>query len=201
MIMNKNAQALGHLGKGIPKNYTEEERQRRADRMRMLNEQQAHVLRECFDCHQSFHTTAHNQKRCSPCAKKYKKDYLLQYQRTHQKALKCAKQKYQAKPEYPKIRQNAYLLKRYGMSLVAYHSMLEAQRNTCAICCTPLSPQRGTHVDHNHQTQQIRGILCNACNRGLGYLKDSPQLLQRAIDYLQKPGNMVTEHMLCKSTG
>lgn len=40
------------------------------------------------------------------------------------------------------------------------------------------------HVDHDHVTDQIRGILCGACNRSLGLVKDSVEILQRMINYL-----------------
>lgn len=65
-----------------------------------------------------------------------------------------------------------------------YASLFDAQGGRCFICRA--EPPIGTplHLDHDHATQQVRGLLCNACNTGLGCFKDNAQLLARAIEYL-----------------
>ena len=80
-------------------------------------------------------------------------------------------------------RKNGNLKRTYGISLEEYESLLESQDNVCKICKTE---KIGKHlaVDHDHKTGKIRGILCENCNRGLGMFKDSPELLQNAIQYL-----------------
>jgi len=63
--------------------------------------------------------------------------------------------------------------------------MLEQQNNSCAICGIDASElPRELSVDHNHETLQIRGLLCTYCNVGLGYFKDDTTLLSMAIEYL-----------------
>ena len=42
-------------------------------------------------------------------------------------------------------------------------------------------------IDHDHTTNQIRGCLCQGCNKGIGFLKDDPELCRKAIAYLEKP--------------
>jgi len=78
-----------------------------------------------------------------------------------------------------------YNLKRkFNLTMDGYEDMLSKQYGVCAICggtCT-----KSLAVDHNHTTGKVRGLLCNSCNRGLGYLKDSRHILQSAIDYLEK---------------
>jgi hypothetical protein len=61
------------------------------------------------------------------------------------------------------------------------------QGKVCEICAAPASGVSGA-VDHCHQSLAIRGVLCHACNRGLGSFRDDPDLLAAAITYLQKPG-------------
>ena len=61
--------------------------------------------------------------------------------------------------------------------------MIRDQRSRCAICGEHLvSP----HVDHDHRTGAVRGMLCPACNHGLGHFRDSLANLRRAINYLKR---------------
>lgn len=64
-------------------------------------------------------------------------------------------------------------------------AILEEQNHACAICCVHIEESATRFVmDHNHQTNQVRGILCSNCNVGLGYFKDEPGRLGQAIKYL-----------------
>jgi hypothetical protein len=66
-----------------------------------------------------------------------------------------------------------------------YEDMLVAQGGVCAICGQKCASHRRLSVDHDHFTAQIRGLLCAACNRGIGLLKDSPEVVGRALEYLR----------------
>lgn len=79
-----------------------------------------------------------------------------------------------------------HLRRLYGMSDEDYQSMLAGQRNSCAICLVPATEK--LHVDHDHETTQVRGLLCGKCNTGLGLFSDSPELLQAAASYLEWHG-------------
>ncbi len=76
----------------------------------------------------------------------------------------------------------------YGMTEEQYAAMLDAQGGGCAICRTTEWNGRHPvpHVDHDHRTGEVRGILCHACNLGLGKFKDDPDLLRAAIAYLTR---------------
>jgi hypothetical protein len=68
-----------------------------------------------------------------------------------------------------------------------YDERLNDQGGVCAICSTDNPGGRGQfHADHDHQTNQPRGVLCHNCNVALGNFKDNPELLQKAIKYLNK---------------
>lgn len=72
---------------------------------------------------------------------------------------------------------------KYGISLNKLAKILESQGYKCAICDSHMT-QAQACVDHCHTSGRIRGILCNTCNAGLGMLKDSMEILQKAIYYL-----------------
>ena len=66
--------------------------------------------------------------------------------------------------------------------------MFKEQNGVCAICGSPEVSDRNSNlcVDHDHETGKIRGLLCNKCNRGLGYFLDNPKILKNALKYLLK---------------
>ena len=77
--------------------------------------------------------------------------------------------------------------KTYGITEEQYFFLLEIQNHSCAICKKPHNEMvREIHIDHCHNSGKIRGLLCNDCNNGLGKLKDSVNLINKAIHYLEK---------------
>lgn len=79
---------------------------------------------------------------------------------------------------------------RYGITEEQFQQKLEEQKNVCAICGTdtPGRNHENFHVDHCHTTGKIRGLLCDKCNRGLGYFNDNPDALRKAAHYLEANG-------------
>lgn len=65
--------------------------------------------------------------------------------------------------------------------------MFEEQDATCPICDKALEAEDSA-IDHNHETGEVRGILCKTCNRALGLLGDNPETLQRGVEYLKEKG-------------
>lgn len=79
-----------------------------------------------------------------------------------------------------------YRLKRhFGITVEDYRAMFEKQGGVCAICGAPPPNKRGFHVDHDHKTGKIRGLLCHHCNVGIGNLRDSIDMLRKALAYLE----------------
>ena len=90
-------------------------------------------------------------------------------------------------PEQLEKEKWAMIRYRYGLEKEDYERILEDQDNKCKICdkefdsngqCTKL------HIDHCHDSDEVRGFLCNNCNIGLGYFRDDPKILQSAAEYL-----------------
>ena len=84
-------------------------------------------------------------------------------------------------------RRRADLKSKYGITIEEYGRMFAEQDGACAICKEKW--EFGTRimaVDHNHTTNAIRGLLCDRCNRGLGYLRDNQEILVRATQYLNQ---------------
>lgn len=62
---------------------------------------------------------------------------------------------------------------------------LEHQNFQCSICRTALSGGKDTCWDHDHKTGNFRAWLCQACNKGLGFFKDNPEVLRKAAQYIE----------------
>jgi hypothetical protein len=103
--------------------------------------------------------------RCKSCGKIYRKDY--------------------SKRDYVKRAESSRQLNlNYGITLADYDKMLAEQGGGCAVCGKEPNGTR-LHVDHNHKTGAIRGLLCNGCNVALGSVDDNLSTLSGLIKYLQ----------------
>ena len=78
---------------------------------------------------------------------------------------------------------------KYGISAEEFNELLISQNYCCAICEIHLDEQTYNttpRVDHSHQTQKVRGLLCGQCNVGLGHFYENEDSLFKAIEYLRK---------------
>lgn len=87
------------------------------------------------------------------------------------------------------------LLEKYGIHTGDRTQIMEAQNGQCAICYSTIEFQQGkglssynATVDHDHETQTVRGILCGSCNNMLGRAQDNPAILRNALEYLETHG-------------
>ena len=85
----------------------------------------------------------------------------------------------------PERRADRILRRKYGLTLDGYNAIYTEQGGVCAICGKPPIPEQKLHVDHNHATKVVRGLLCHACNKGLGLFKDNAEILEAASMYLR----------------
>jgi hypothetical protein len=90
--------------------------------------------------------------------------------------------------------QRHYALRsQYGISIAEYNQMLADQGGVCAVCKRPetgKTPYGGAakplSVDHNHETNQVRGLLCTQCNYMIGHCRESEEILLAGAAYLRK---------------
>jgi hypothetical protein len=134
-------------------------------------------MKECTVCKElkspdEFYNCSKNvdgkQYRCKVCDNKAVKDYRARNSE-----------------QFKAIQRSANLKHRYGMTPEDYENMFDSQNRCCKICGEhELDNNARFVVDHCHDTGRVRGILCNSCNRGLGYFGDCPHNLRDAADYL-----------------
>ena len=115
---------------------------------------------------------------CKSCRNKKSRDW---YWNNKERMLKTGKE---WRKRNPKRYLHLNLKNKYGLSLKEYNSLKRKQGDVCAICKKPCQKHKRLSVDHCHKTERIRGLLCEACNHGLGKFKDDPKLLMRASLYL-----------------
>ena len=104
---------------------------------------------------------------------------------------KHAKRRDEKPDAYFEKGRRAHLWIRYGMTPEHYDEMLKKQGGVCAICHRPETrSSRGRVlslvVDHDHETCEVRALLCHRCNSAIGYADDSPDRLRAAAEYLER---------------
>lgn len=142
------------------------------------------------------------------CEGKYTRAH---YEKNKVSVLADEKKKYQADPCRKRVAARAYrkknpkkaalaqwrshLKKKYGISIDDYDALYVRQEGCCAIC-RGVPAQGRLHIDHDHTTGQVRGLLCRSCNMGLGHFGgEDAAVLQRAAMYLRSHQQAPTEKL------
>lgn len=113
--------------------------------------------------------------------KQYHRDWYLANREYH---LDASKKWQKANPE--KVR-NIKLKHKFGITTAERDAMFAAQGFACAICrTTDPGSKTGWHVDHDHDTNEVRSVLCHHCNAMVGYAKDNPGTLRAGAEYLER---------------
>ncbi len=112
------------------------------------------------------------------------KTVIRQYQQSEE-CKATARQRRQSEKGKLYLR-NYQLIQQYGITVDDFDRMFTEQEGRCAICGKHQSecPQ-SLAVDHDHETKEVRGLLCNQCNAGIGLMQDDPELLRKAIAHLE----------------
>ena len=83
-------------------------------------------------------------------------------------------------------RRNEWLKARYGITLTDWNEMFESQQGCCAICGKHQSEvKKRFHTDHNHETGEVRALLCHGCNTAIGLLEENETTIINALEYLR----------------
>lgn len=135
---------------------------------------------DCKKCHNAA-KAARNAK--DPQAAR---DRVRRWREQNPEKYAALKKRNSARPEKKRADREGHLKRKYGITLEDYERMLEEQGGVCFICKKPRPEDRTLHVDHDHATGEIRGLLCFRCNNALGDFDDDHELLQNAADYLDR---------------
>jgi hypothetical protein len=96
------------------------------------------------------------------------------------------------RPEVKARERAGHLRRKFGITPEVYDRMLAEQGGRCAICKRRPTKGVSLHVDHEHRTKRVRGLLCFRCNNALGDFGDRADLLVHALDYLTPPPTAAT---------
>ncbi len=126
-------------------------------------------------------------RRCPQC---WQSKPLDQFHKRPNKCKPCTREYQRNRRSAWRDNREAALQRKFGMTLRQYEKMLWDQDGLCAICERPQSGKRGgvtiqLCVDHDHETGQVRALLCTSCNIGLGNFGDDVERLTTAISYLR----------------
>ena len=151
--------------------------------------QSKYGVRKCLECHIVPLFTS--SPRCKECRviwrRRKRKAYLLSNPDIRKNGIACTTRWARKNRAHIKnLRRKFYLqnarLKRYGLSKDEFLALSQQQK--CGIC----GDAEKLHIDHDHNTKKVRGLLCPRCNTGIGLLKESPKLLLLAASYLVQHG-------------
>ena len=118
--------------------------------------------------------------------KKYKKQYYLDHRESIKPYKSHCKNPKEKTKRVRETSRRAKIKYRYGLSYKDWLKMWEEQDGRCASCGKPFIELSDAHIDHDHETNELRGLLCKKCNFGISFFDDDPKLLSKAIKYLKK---------------
>jgi hypothetical protein len=103
---------------------------------------------------------------------------------------RCKECQAAVKKEMASYYRGKHLEYKYGMTHGDYQTMLENQDHKCAVCGIDEKHAENSRlcVDHNHETGEVRGLLCKKCNQAIGLLQDNPDFCDAAGRYLRLHG-------------
>lgn len=157
----------------------------------------------CVDCGAQFEVVkikGRVPKRCDACFRRRAAQRMAEWRLANPERARATYARNNAKrladPEHLKDKREREIRRRYGIEPGEFERLMRVQDGRCAIC-HQLPSRRvngrtrpglapALHVDHDHGTGRVRGLLCGNCNTMLGLAGEDPQVLAQAISYLRK---------------
>ena len=130
--------------------------------------------RKCYKCHQTKDISQFYGDKSRTSGRNYE-------------CKECTKARVKATRD-PERSRDLYYRRNYGITLADFNRMVLAQGSKCACCgaSKPGGKLKNWCVDHDHVTGTVRELLCTNCNLVLGFVKDSPEHLERLTEYVLK---------------
>lgn len=122
------------------------------------------------------------KRRMNPQANR---DRVRQWQLANPEKVAARRAAYTASGRRSISNRKSHLKRRFGLTLEQYEKMLRSQGGGCALCNRPPRARSALHVDHDHATGRVRGLLCFTCNNALGDFDDDPVRLREAASYVE----------------
>jgi hypothetical protein len=133
---------------------------------------------------------SHGDSWCKACRRADSKRWREQNPKKFRQQLKSWRERNpNSGKEWRELHPNYSIEHAYDLTKNEWDALFEKQGRCCAICkaTSPSGIKNGRwHTDHDHETGEVRGILCGNCNLGLGNFKDNPSLLRSAVAYLER---------------
>ena len=136
------------------------------------------------DCKECFAARAAKRYREDPDRVKQR---VLKWQRENRDRYRASQRRIKQSPEGKRREREGHLRRTHGITQADYDAMVEAQKGRCKICGRRPAEGKSFHIDHDHVTGRIRGLLCSSCNHALGLFAESPERLRRAASYVTRP--------------
>lgn len=163
---------------------------------------QIQYIHNCKDCGEKMYKTSQEEKvskgYCKNCFFKHRSVKLENYNKLGEKWCKGCLRFLEVKLFTSKnighstLCNKCHNYKKFGISALDFEKLVELQNNKCAICGNPETANdknkktvRALAVDHCHNSNKVRGLLCTNCNILLGHSKDDISILKKAIKYLE----------------
>lgn len=144
---------------------------------------------------EEYQKRAQKKYRQTEKGKQKQQEKNRRYRDNHKDEIRTTKTLWRAaNPDKVKAGHHRYQIRRHGITLEQYATMLEEQNYVCAICGEPEAENDKLSIDHDHACcpgqfgceKCVRGLLHQKCNRAIGQLNDNPELVMKAYQYLKQ---------------